>query len=193
MDKRQQLVACAFELFYCHGIHAVGINQVLQEAGVAKKTLYHHFSSKEALIEAVVTYRHHRFQEWLMSRIQVSGVGLLAIRGVFQALDDWFNERDPSMRPFHGCFFINASGEYANPEHPVHQLCADHKQSIKQLFADTLSQMGATAEQVREGAETLALLKEGAIVKAHVYGDLNAGRQAGQLATIYLTQLGLKA
>lgn len=193
MDKRQQLVACAFELFYCHGIHAVGINQVLQEAGVAKKTLYHHFSSKDALIEAVVAYRHQGFKNWLISRIQASGAGLLAVQGVFAALDDWFHERDPMMRPFHGCFFIHASGEYANPEHPVHQLCADHKQSIKQLFADILDQVGATPEQVRQGADTLALLKEGAIVQAHVCGELDAGRQAGQLAMAYLKQLGVQS
>ena len=43
MDKKEQLVATAFNLFYKYGIHAVGINRVLEESGIAKKTLYNHF------------------------------------------------------------------------------------------------------------------------------------------------------
>ena len=56
MDKKEQLVATAFNLFYKYGIHAVGINRVLEESGIAKKTLYNHFSSKEDLIAATVEY-----------------------------------------------------------------------------------------------------------------------------------------
>lgn len=61
MDRRERLVSVAFGLFYRHGVHAIGINRIIAESGVAKKTLYHHFSSKEALIAATVDYRDRQF------------------------------------------------------------------------------------------------------------------------------------
>ncbi len=57
MERREQLVSVAFDLFYRYGVHAVGINRVLAESGVAKKTLYNHFPSKEDLVAATVDYR----------------------------------------------------------------------------------------------------------------------------------------
>jgi len=57
VDKREHLIRVAFDLFYREGVHAVGINRVLAESGVAKKTLYHHFASKDDLVAATVAYR----------------------------------------------------------------------------------------------------------------------------------------
>ena len=70
MDKRQQLINTAFRLFYQNGIHAVGINQILKESGIAKKTLYHHFASKEQLLLAVLEYRDQIFLQWFSGYIK---------------------------------------------------------------------------------------------------------------------------
>jgi AcrR family transcriptional regulator len=48
-------------LFYKFGIHAVGINEILKESGIAKRTLYHHSSSKDELIIAAITKRDNNF------------------------------------------------------------------------------------------------------------------------------------
>ena len=64
IDKRQQLLETALKLFYANGVQAVGINEVLKVSGIAKKTLYHHFSSKESLILAALEYRDHKFTDW---------------------------------------------------------------------------------------------------------------------------------
>jgi AcrR family transcriptional regulator len=63
VTKPDLLIHAAFKLFYQHGIHAVGINLILSETGVAKKTLYHHFSSKDDLVEAVLIYRDQIFMD----------------------------------------------------------------------------------------------------------------------------------
>lgn len=65
MGRRQDLIDTALRLFYEHGIHAIGINQVLQEAGVAKQTLYNHFESKDSLVEAAVEHRDKLFSNGL--------------------------------------------------------------------------------------------------------------------------------
>ncbi|GAA3551742.1 TetR/AcrR family transcriptional regulator [Zobellella aerophila] len=183
MDKRQQLVVTAFDLFYRHGIHAVGINQILQVSGVAKKTLYHHFSSKEALVAAVVAYRDAAYLEWLNARLaegEQTVTGL--IHTLFMALDDWFNDRVEQLTTFHGCFFINTCGEYGEPGHEIHRLCARHKAAVVNMLADYLRRTGTAAPATSRLAQTLGLLKEGAIVQAHVQGEKRAAITAGELA-----------
>ena len=50
MDKRTHIILTALSLFYQKGIHSVGINEIISVAGVAKKTMYHHFASKDELL-----------------------------------------------------------------------------------------------------------------------------------------------
>ncbi|PSL14942.1 TetR family transcriptional regulator [Marinobacterium halophilum] len=179
MDKREQLVSVAFDLFYRHGVHAVGINRVLAESGIAKKTLYHYFPSKDELVAATVSYRDHGFVQWLQQRLDLAE-GYEAVMALFDALDDWFNGRDPSIQPFYGCFFINVSAEFGNPEHPVHQQCAAHKQQLAALIRQRLESMPKYAADSL--IDALLLLKEGAIVQASVAGDLEAGLKAKAVA-----------
>ncbi|NMH65688.1 TetR/AcrR family transcriptional regulator [Shewanella salipaludis] len=180
-DKRQQLVAAAFRLFYVHSIHGIGINQILQESGIAKKTLYHHFSGKDELIEAVVSYRHQVFYLWLSERMQAATAGLAAIEAMFTALDDWFNDRVPCLHDFRGCFFINSCAEFTDAGHPVHKLCVAHKDSIIGLIGEQVTSLGLAREAGLELTEALGLLKEGAIVSAQLR-DKTAALRARSLA-----------
>ncbi|WP_107852117.1 TetR/AcrR family transcriptional regulator [Oceanimonas marisflavi] len=183
MDKRQQLVTTAFDLFYRQGIHAVGINQILQESGVAKKTLYHHFSGKEALVAAVIAYRDSAFLEWLEGRLERREPGPEGvIEALFTALDDWINDREHELTPFHGCFFINTCAEYGDPEHELHRQCAQHKAAVARMLTSCLMKAGLKEGAAAQQAQTLSLLKEGAIVQAQVQGDKTAALQAWALA-----------
>jgi len=65
LNKRDQLIEKAQELFYREGYHATGIDRILAESGVAKMTLYKHFKSKEELILAVLETRHRTMIERL--------------------------------------------------------------------------------------------------------------------------------
>src|SRR6266516_4360877 len=53
----ERILAAADKLFYAQGIRAVGVDTVAAEAGVSKRTLYHHYPSKDALIAAYLTAR----------------------------------------------------------------------------------------------------------------------------------------
>src|ERR1700760_4093697 len=102
--KRAELVGTAWRLFYRDGYHAVGIDTVLAEAGVAKMTLYKHFPSKEDLIAAVLDRRSSDLRAGLERAIEAAGRSpakrLLAI---FDAFDALFQSAD-----FNGCAFIKA-------------------------------------------------------------------------------------
>lgn len=180
MAKQQLLVQRAFELFYTQGIHAVGINAVLAASGVAKKTLYHHFASKEALVEATVHYRDDAYLTWLTARMVAVAPGRAALLELFDALDDWFHSRATALATFHGCYFINASAEYSAHDHPVHQACAAHKAKVNALIAEHAACLELSSAQARSLIDGIVLLKEGAISLAHVQGQRNAAQLAKQ-------------
>lgn len=182
MERREQLVSVAFGLFYRYGVHAIGINRVIAESGVAKKTLYNHFPSKEALVAATVEYRDRQFSSWIEGRTQLAPDGQSAILALFDALDDWFNEREKLIHPFHGCYFINVSAEFSDLNHPVHQQCASHKRAMLGLISGYISQIFSDEKTVVTLSEAVATLKEGATVQAHVMGDLKAAVKAKAIA-----------
>lgn len=172
-EKREQLIETALRLFYQQGIRAVGINEVLKQSGIAKKTLYHHFSSKEALVLAALHYRDERFLQWLSGEIETLSPGLEAMSGLFAALDRWFHDQVSELNPFRGCFFINTAVEYHQEFPELAQYCREHKERVRALIRQCL-----TEEQANQAGlvDTLCLLKEGAIVTAQVNGDTNAAQ-----------------
>lgn len=178
MDKRERLVSTAFTLFYARGIHAVGINLVLAESGIAKKTLYHHFPGKEDLVEAAVRYRDDSYRAWLESRLDQVPIGKPALLELFSALDDWFHSRVPEIEPFHGCFFINASAEYGDRDNRIHRACAEHKAGITALIRKHVEALSLPEGRADEITRLVVLLKEGAISMAHVQGNLDAALEA---------------
>ncbi|MEA3952618.1 TetR/AcrR family transcriptional regulator, partial [Enterobacter hormaechei] len=102
MDKKEKIISTAFNLFYQYGVHAVGINRVISESGVAKKTLYTYFPSKEELIAATVEYCDLRYFSRLQSRIKKIEDGRLTILELFNDLDDSINRRIIASPPFYG-------------------------------------------------------------------------------------------
>jgi len=186
MEKRQQLIETAFQQFYQYGIHAVGINQILQQAGIAKKTLYSHFASKEALVEAVLAYRDECFYQWLQREMQPCTSLGESIESLFNAMGDWFNNRVPTLSHFNGCFFINTSSEFADQNCTIYQLCKTHKLRIKTLITEHVAASELSEIRQQQLVELLVLLKEGAIVTAQVQGDLQAALTAKNMALLAL-------
>lgn len=178
MDKQEVLVRTAFKLFYQHGIHAVGVNLILAESGIAKRTLYNYFPSKDDLIEATVRYRDHEYYTWLNESIESVPVGKSALLELFNALDDWFNSRVDNIENFNGCFFVNASAEFGNREHAVHKACAEHKYKVTALIKSHVSDFCFLEKTIERITNLVVMLKEGAISIAHVQGNLNAALEA---------------
>lgn len=181
MDKKELLVRTAFKLFYTHGIHAVGVNLVLAESGIAKRTLYHHFASKEHLIEAAVRHRDRSYHAWLISRLDAVPAGKPALLELFNALNDWFHSRVPDLGHFNGCFFINASAEFGDRDNAIHQACAEHKTGIMELIRKHVDEQSLQEGIIMDITNLVVLLKEGAISVAHVQGNLDAALEAKEV------------
>jgi AcrR family transcriptional regulator len=154
---RDRVLETATRLFYAEGVHAVGIDRIIAEAGVAKATFYHHFPSKDELVRA---YLHEQSQQ---QRTTAARLPPAAPREMVLAIFDAVGElgRDPSYR---GCPFVNAAAEYPDPAHPVRQAIAEHRRWFRGLLRDQLAAGGhPDAERT---ADLLVALKDGLLVGA---------------------------
>src|SRR4051794_1140020 len=97
----------ASALFYAEGIHAVGIDRIIAEAGVAKATFYHHFVSKDELVRAYLVEEYQRQRDALEAVHRAAADPRAALLGIFELLVD--NAANPRFR---GCPFTNAAAEY---------------------------------------------------------------------------------
>ena len=173
-EKRQQLMATAYRLFNRHGFHATGIDRIWAEAGSTKRTLYRHFPTKDALIEAVLMARDAEFFALLDARMDGVSGREARLRALLDGFADWFGRSD-----FYGCNFINASAEFSDARHPVCKLVVAHKLALLNWVREALE---CTVEQ----ATGLCLLLEGAVVMAHSYQQPLALEQARVLAPTVL-------
>jgi AcrR family transcriptional regulator len=178
VSKREQLVEAATHLFYRDGFHATGVDRILDEAGVAKMTLYKHFKSKDDLILEVLETRSAAFRGWLIEEVERRAAQprdrLLAL---FDVLDDWIHQ--PGFR---GCAFVNVAAEYGDPEAPPHRAAAAHKHGVGAYLRDLAAAAGAP--DPAHLAEQLMLLVEGAISLANVAGRKSAARHARAAAAV---------
>ena len=157
---RQRLIETAERLFYAEGIHAVGIDRIIAEAGVAKMTLYNHFASKDALILAVLEHRETLVSEMFAKSIEWHVQrGKSRLEAFFGALKSWFQRSD-----FRGCAFINATVELADAAHPATRFAAGHKQRMQAMLREFVED--AAGEQAAQLTPAISLLVEGAIVTA---------------------------
>lgn len=165
--KRQQLIDVALKLFYEKGINSVGINEVLTVSGIAKKTLYNHFNSKEELILAALKQRNDNFIAWLDINLSEASTDLEVVNKLFDCLFTWFSNTAVELGKFRGCFFINTSAEFSDPTSKISQYCRAHKEQVRQLIAQHLTKPDT------ELLDTICLLKEGAITMAYVNHDVS--------------------
>jgi AcrR family transcriptional regulator len=166
-----RLVAVALDLFYRHGINAVGLDWILAEAGVSKTTFYKHFKSRDELVLKALEARDEwEMGAWLEAVRYLSGdAPEKQLLGLIDVLDILFN--DPTFR---GCQFISAAAEFPNPDDAVHRAAAAHKRANRDWVRD-LAKAGGIADA--DGfADSYTILFEGALVLRQVHGRNDAAR-----------------
>jgi AcrR family transcriptional regulator len=176
-DTRDRIVATAAGLFYAEGIHAVGINRVVEASDVAKATLYEHFPSKEELVVACVERHAANWRDNIATPARARrGAPAQRIGHVFELLGRGFV--DPAFR---GCPFINTAAEYPGPDGSVAHAIVAHRLSVLSLFLELLAPVPPARR--RQCADQLLLIYDGALVGAqHGHGTeiARTARRAAQ-------------
>jgi AcrR family transcriptional regulator len=152
---RARILDTAKRLFYAEGVHSVGIDRIIAEAGVAKATFYHHFPSKDELVRAYVA------GESMRQRALTVQLPTAAPRDMLVAVFEHMCQvgAGPTYR---GCPFVNVAAEYPDPAHPVRQAIDEHRRWIRGLFHDLL--VADDHPDPDRTADILLLLRDGLVV-----------------------------
>jgi AcrR family transcriptional regulator len=171
-----RLVLTATCLFNENSIHATGIDRIIAEAGVARRTLYNQFGSKEGLIRAVMQLESKAWFEWLDSelpRVDEHDPRKRVV-GFFALLGKWFSHSD-----FKGCSFINAVGEHPL-DNCVRPIAKAHRQANFEYIRRLLD--GSKISNPDKLADQIAILADGATVTAMVTGNHTMAETAASAA-----------
>jgi len=176
-SARERLLAAANELFYDEGVHTVGIDRVIERAGVAKASLYNTFGSKDALVRAYLEGRHAIQVERITRYIDRYRDPRERLLGVFEAQGETF------ARPgFRGCAFVSASAE--SPGELVEQAPADYRGWVRSLLTDLAREAGVAAPEAL--GRQLHMLYDGASLSARMDHDPSVSAAARAAAEVLL-------
>lgn len=170
LSARERLLQAANELFYEEGVNTVGIDRVIERAGVAKATLYSAYGSKDELIKAYLVGRHQARQERVRRALEDIDSPRERLLMIFDVLSEYFAQPN-----YHGCAFVNASAE-ARPGSPIEEATDAYRGWLRDLLTGLAREAGA-AEPERL-ARQLHLLYDGASVSAWMDRDPAASAPA---------------
>ena len=158
---RDRILDTASALFYRRGVRAVGVDLVVEEAGVAKTSLYRHFRTKDDLIAAFLQREDEDF--WACwDRVAQRHADSVA---ELEAHLGWIGER--VGRPnYRGCPQLNVAAEFPDSDHPARKVATAHKRELRRRLRGIAERLGATNPD--ELAGQLSLLINGAFVSSQV-------------------------
>lgn len=159
MSPRDRVLDTADRLFFSVGVHAVGVDRIIAEAGVARATLFRHFPTKDHLIAAYLERRAATARATLTALRDAQAEPAQLLTAIADVVDDYRRQTG-----FRGCEFINAAAEFGDPEHPARRLAVEQRRWITDFLAETLAAAGRPDS--RETAEAMLMVRTGALVGA---------------------------
>jgi AcrR family transcriptional regulator len=163
-EARERILAAVDELFYCDGVRAVGVDAVIEHAGVNKMSLYRNFASKDELIAAYVEDRNRQYWSWWDKTMERhAGNPRRQLLGLFEEL-----QTRVSRKGYRGCPFVNIASELSDTSHPARRVVALNKRELKRRLRDLAAAAGAKSSDAL--ADSLMLLMEGAYAGSQTCG-----------------------
>jgi AcrR family transcriptional regulator len=161
---RDKVFAVAADLFYRKGVRAVGVEEIVREAGVAKISLYRSFPSKDDLVVAYLAQRNADFwRQWDEAFARYDSDP----RAQLDAIMTYIAQRT-TQPGYRGCPFINYCAEFPEASHPGHQVAEANKHEMRRRFVLIAEELRAPEPQ--RLADALLLLVEGAYAISQTLG-----------------------
>jgi AcrR family transcriptional regulator len=161
---RDRIMRTASDLFYRHGIHAVGVDTIACEAGTNKMSFYRNFASKDELVAEYLRSEEREGMLWWDETIAAhAGNPRLQVESLFDMLVE--DNCDEDSR---GCALANAAVEITEPDHPARPVIEKYKADMRRRFRQLAREMGAREPNAL--GDSLMLLWEGAYVSRVTMG-----------------------
>lgn len=182
LAPRERILAKAGELFYRHGIHAVGVDRIIKESNVAKMTFYKYFPSKSKLIAAYLRNRNELWLQALREIAERDAPALDRILAVFDLLDHAFHAPD-----FQGCPFIKALAEFGADlqEQEILSEITSHFKQTEDIISGLISKLGVRPDMAR----TVTSLLSGSIIVTQSVGHADIARINKDAVRILLSHI----
>ncbi len=187
--KKQKLAGerifdVAADLFYRQSIRSVGVETIVEQAGVAKISLYRNFESKDDLIVAYLENRNAEYWK-IVDKVVAAHQDP---RSKLRALVDSIADRTTSPG-YRGCPFINYAAEFPDRSHPGHRIAAANKNEMKRRLLELLEAIGiSSSSRVADG---IFLLIDGAYASSQTLGGRNGPAKAASWAADALIDAAL--
>lgn len=175
---RERLLAAGQRLFYSRGA-SVGVDALLKEADVARRSLYEHFGGKDGLVTAVLRRASDEDIAWYEEALARATEPRARLLGLFDRLDELVSNDD-----FRGCRYFATDLAFADPRHPAHAETEAYRRRLRTLLVRELEEMGHAYPE--NAAEQLHLLIEGTLVMGATQDAQHPARAARDLAAAIL-------
>lgn len=167
LGVKERIIETASDLFYNQGYNQTGINQIIDEAGVAKASMYQHFRSKEDIAVAYLVARHAMWMGKLEEHVSKSKSPKAKVIGVFDYLSDWLTEVS-----FRGCGWQNIITDLPADCDKIRSQAVFHKNELRSWIKERLKEDGdLTAKQAKDLGDQVMVLVEGAIILSQIQKD----------------------
>jgi AcrR family transcriptional regulator len=177
---RERILEAVDRLFYRNGLQAVGVDAIVAELGISKKTLYRHFPSKDDLI---VAYLKGRFRPLPEPSSRPPAEQILKNF-------EWFARSLSMAGDYRGCAYLNALAELGDEDSEARRLAVEFKESRRLWYRELLSRLDIDDPDTL--ATQLALLIDGAYAAALVRRDPSVGWAAVAAARVLLKSAGVQ-
>jgi AcrR family transcriptional regulator len=175
-DARDKILEVAARLFDAHGVHAVGMQQIIDEFGCGKALLYREFATKDDL---VVAYLERYREGFAQTMAHAAGQCPDDPAGQLVALVSFVAEC--SLRPgFRGCSVRNTHAEFPDESHPAHRIAIEYYDYVHGYLMELAKQAGAS--DPRTLADRIMLIVDGLHSNAAARGHDGAAPAAAAFA-----------
>ncbi|WP_158798271.1 TetR/AcrR family transcriptional regulator [Pedobacter sp. L105] len=169
---RERILDVASRLFYNQGYNSTGINQIIDEAEIARASLYNHFPSKRDLLTAYI----RQAEEIWFAEFDLFVHKIKDPKKRLLALFDYRAERQVKYN-FGGCQFTKVSAEVSREDLQAFELVSHQKSRLKVYISEMIKEITLNKPQLMKEemlAEAIFLMLEGATVSANVYKNNKA-------------------
>lgn len=185
LKPKERTLKTAYDLFNAYGFNVIGIDRIIAESSVSKRSFYQYFPSKTDLMAACLNFREAlRFSDLDKRVALIKDEPKLDILAIFDSMYDWFAEED-----FNGCAFNRGMSEfnYADSE-PLRKQVDQHFKQWADFISARLSKL-TTPEKAEVLLAQLLTLVTGAPIIAMISGKREVALLNKQVAENLLLDL----